>query len=83
MSWPSDGEPRFKVASIRGGIVGATPNSRGWDAVPTVAYYVLDRANCHRVVRHVLTTTPDGAAQAGRAAIERMAARLNGEPLPL
>ena len=45
MSWPTDGEPRFKVASVTGFSGDGGNGSR-----EATEWYVLDRAHCHRAV---------------------------------
>lgn len=50
MSWPTDGEPRFAVASVTGYSISATMSRRSGSAKPYTMWNVLDRADCHRVV---------------------------------
>lgn len=47
MSYPSDGEPRFVVASIKGGDVHGSP----YGQKGSLEHCVHDRAVAHRVVR--------------------------------
>jgi hypothetical protein len=83
MSWPSDGGPRYKVASIRGGMIGRSDNAWGLDVYAPMDFYVLDRASCHRIVRRISVHPARGGPAAGRSAIEHICARLNGESDPL
>lgn len=51
MSWPTDGEPRYVTAVIRGGVIVTTGDPRGGDNSPI--YYIYDRGRCHRIVRRI------------------------------
>lgn len=63
MSWPTDGKPRFVLASIRGGdVFSHTPGaSQG-----NVEFYIHDRAFCHRIVRTFSTGAYRYDARRGR-----------------
>lgn len=54
MSWPADGKPRFKLTAIEGGGVQNEPIASPLRRPNTVQsntpeWYVLDRADCHRI----------------------------------
>lgn len=46
MSWPTDGQPRYYVASIRGGSIEAGQST----GISSPEWYVHDRGYCHRIV---------------------------------
>lgn len=50
MSWPTDGEPRYKYVETTGFRINPRAVSRSRKATEGLEALVLDRAHCHRIV---------------------------------